>query len=325
MITNKRIELKPIKYEWAFESWRNQNLADWYFWKIPMSDDIRQWHELPENEKKSLEKILMGFAQAETHIGDYWSKLIPTWFPVPEIKAMAQKFAASETMHAYAYSYLNETLDLNDFTAFLEDEATMNKLEVLMDAKEDDTLENKAKSLAVFSAAAEGIQLFSSFSILLSFRKENLLKGISQQMIYSIRDESLHSETGCKLFRTLCEENEGLKEKLQNEILNAIKMAINLEFDFIDSVFSEGDLRTISKDELKEFMKDRANRKAIELGYFPIYKIDKDLLKGMDWFYQTVGGTQQTDFFAQHETNYAEINEDWKEQRNDKAWNGLLV
>jgi ribonucleoside-diphosphate reductase beta chain len=108
-------------------------------------------------------------------------------------------------------SYLNDTLGLDDFEAFLQDEATMDKLNTLINIRKSDTgeysLKDIAKSIAVFSACAEGINLFSSFAVLLSFRKSNRLIGIGQQMIFSIRDESLHSEAGCKLFRTLLEEN----------------------------------------------------------------------------------------------------------------------
>jgi ribonucleoside-diphosphate reductase beta chain len=197
----------------------------------------------------------------------------------------------------------------------MEDEATMAKLEALMEIDPNDTnLTNIARSLALFSACAEGIQLYSSFAVLLSFRKKNLMTGIGQQMIFSVRDESLHSESGCKLFRTLIEENQYLwNDELKNTIYQGVDLALVNEFNYIDKIFELGDLETITKDSLKNFMYDRANRKLKELMLKPVYTVDDEMLTDMDWFYITTSGEQQTDFFANRSTNYSKTNEDWND------------
>lgn len=316
-INEERIEFKPFQYQWAYDYWFKQQNAHWLHTEINMQQDVIDWREnLNEKEKNVIGNILKGFTQTECEVGNYWSSYVPKWFPVPEIKMMAQTFGAFETIHATAYSYLNDTLGLDDFSAFLEDEATMNKLKVLMDINPNTTdLSEIARSIALFSAAAEGIQLFSSFAVLLSFRRSNRLTGIGQQMIFSCRDESLHSEAGCKLFRTIIEENPELwTEELRSDIYDGIHYAIQNEFTYINKVFELGDLDTISKDQLKNFMYDRSNRKLVELNLKPVYNVDKQLLKNMDWFYILVSGEQQTDFFANRETGYSKPNEDWNEE-----------
>ena len=314
-ITEQRIAFKPFEYQWAFEAWEKQQNAHWMHTEIPMQSDIKDWElNLTPNEKHAIGNILKGFAQTETHVGNYWSSLIPQWFPVPEVKMMAQTFAAFETIHAVAYSYLNDTLGLDDFAAFLHDEATMNKLARLIDIENQTNLNlhEKARSLAVFSAAAEGIQLYSSFAILLSFRKSNRLKGISQQMIFSIRDESLHSEAGCRLYRTLVQQNPILQtEGHRTEITKAIELSVQAEIGFIDKVFERGDLPTISSSDLKNFIRDRANRKMMELGLEPTYNVNMPQLEAMRWFYEYTSGEIQTDFFANRETQYSKPNPDW--------------
>jgi ribonucleoside-diphosphate reductase beta chain len=285
------------------------------FQEINMQKDIADWKsELNAGEKNVVGTILKGFFQSETQIADYWSTYVTQWFPVPEIKMMAITFGAFETIHAVAYSYLNEVLYLEDYEAFLQDPTIMNKLEVLINVDKDDlTLTNIARSLALFSACAEGIQLFSSFAIMLSLRKKNLMTGIGQQMIFSIRDESLHSEAGCKLFRTLISENTDVwTDTLKSEIYQGFDLALENEFAFIDNVFSQGDLETITKAQVKNFMYDRANRKLKELMLEPVYGVDDELLKEMDWFYILVSGEQQTDFFFNRETGYAKPNADWE-------------
>jgi len=316
-IVKERVAFKPFEYQWAYDFWFQQQNAHWLHTEINMQSDVIDWNSnLNEKEKNVIGNILKGFTQTETEVGNYWSSLVPTWFPVPEIKMMAQTFGAFETIHATAYSYLNDTLGLTDFEAFLEDEATMAKLGELMkvnsDNPRDASLEDKARSLALFSAAAEGINLFSSFAVLLSFKKSNRLKGISQQMEFSIRDESLHSTAGCKLFRVLVDENPHLlSAKLRSEIYHGIDLSITNEMNYIEKIFELGDLDTINKAELKNFILDRANRKLKELGLSEKYIVDKELLQKMNWFYIYISGEQQTDFFDNRETGYSKPNDDW--------------
>lgn len=315
-ILTPRLPFKPFDYQWAYDYWFQQQNAHWMFQEINMQKDIGDWKsELNVQEKSVVGNILKGFFQSETQIADYWSTYVTRWFPIPEIKMMAITFGSFETIHAVAYSYLNEVLHLEDYEAFMHDPAIMDKLETLINVDEtDSSIENIARSLALFSACAEGIQLFSSFAIMLSLRKKNLMTGIGQQMIFSIRDESLHSEAGCKLFRTLIEENPQIwTEQLWNQIKDGFALALSNEFNFIDKVFELGDLDTITKEQVKNFMYDRANRKLRELGIMDLtYEVNEELLSEMDWFYILVSGEQQTDFFFNRETGYAKPNADWE-------------
>lgn len=315
-ITDERVAFKPFQYQWAYDYWFKQQNAHWLHTEINMQNDVTDWREhLNEEERNVIGNILKGFTQTECEVGNYWSSYVPKWFPVPEIKMMAQTFGAFETIHANAYAYLNDTLGLDDFEAFLEDKATMDKLQVLMDVAPNTTdLSEIARSIALFSAAAEGIQLFSSFAVLLSFRKSNRLTGIGQQMIFSVKDESTHSEAGCKIFRTIIEENPELwTEELRKSVYDGIHYALQSEFTYINKIFELGDLETITKEQLKNFMYDRANRKLVELNLKPIYNVNKQLLNEMEWFYILVSGEQQTDFFANRETGYSKPNEDWND------------
>jgi ribonucleoside-diphosphate reductase beta chain len=165
-ILTPRLAFKPFRYQWAYDYWFSQQNAHWMFQEINMQKDISDWkNELTAEEKSVVGQILKGFFQSETQIADYWSTYVTNWFPVPEIRMMAQTFGAFETIHAVAYSYLNEVLHLENYEAFLHDTSIMDKLDVLINVdKNDDSLENIARSLALFSACAEGIQLFSSFA-----------------------------------------------------------------------------------------------------------------------------------------------------------------
>jgi ribonucleoside-diphosphate reductase beta chain len=275
-IIKPRLVYKPFEYQEAADYWLKQQQAHWLHTEVPMMSDLNDWNSnLNVTEKNIIGSILKGFAQTETVVNDYWSGLVTKWFRKPEIIMMATTFGAFETIHAEAYSLLNETLGLDNFDEFLEDEATMAKIQNLMDIRdsfgEEINWHEVAKSLAIFSAFTEGVNLFSSFAILLSFKMRNKLKGVGQIVEWSIRDESMHSEAGCWLFRTLIQENPKLKtQELEAAINEAALLSLKLELDFINKVYELGDLEGCSKYDLEHFIKNRVNTKLGDLGYKPI-------------------------------------------------------
>lgn len=317
-ITKERVVYKPFEYPEAFDFWMKQQQAHWIHTEVPMMSDVNDWKQnLNNTEKNIVGSILKGFAQTETVVNDYWSGLVTKWFRKPEIVAMAVTFGAFETIHAEAYSLLNEELGLDDFSEFLEDEATMAKIEAIMNVRDSHNGEpdwhERAKSLAVFSAFTEGVNLFSSFAILLSFKMRNLLKGVGQIVEWSIRDESMHSDAGCWLFRTLLEEKPELDTpELKAAITEAALLSLKLELDFIEKTYELGDLEGCSKDDLISFIKHRINTKLGDLGYPPIVNgIDPTAVERMKWFDALSAGKQHTDFFANRVTNYSKGVQDW--------------
>ena len=317
----ERIPYKPFEFPVYYEEgWLKQAQAFWLHTEISMQGDVKDWNEVLTKEEKNLVgNILLGFAQTECAVSDYWTTMVTNWFPKHEIKQMAMMFGSQETIHATAYSYLNETLGLDDFSAFLHEPAVAEKFELLTKTTSDWTYKDLAtnplarqevaRSLAIFSAFSEGVSLYSSFAVLYSFQMRNKLKGIGQQMKWSVRDESLHSKMGCQLFRHMCEEFPELLEDSRESILEAAKLIVELESRFIDMIFEQGDLENLKKDDLKEFIKSRTNIKLEELGYKSHFDYNKKKAENLDWFYHLTGGVTHTDFFAIRPTDYSKANE----------------
>jgi ribonucleoside-diphosphate reductase beta chain len=314
MITELRPHYKPFEYQTAFEFYKEQHRAHWLADEVPLSSDLNDWKlKLSESEKNLIGNILKSFAQTETYVNDYWATKVAVWFPKHEIKAMACAFADFESIHAEAYARLNEELGLDDFEAFMEDEEAKAKIDRLVELP-GDTLREKALSLAIFSAFTEGVNLFSSFAILMSFQLRNLMKGTGQVVEWSVRDESLHSKAGCWLFRTMMEEMPELNDGMEAQIYDACDLSVKLEFDFIDKAFEMGEIEGLNKNQLKNFIKERANQKLIELGYNPLYNdIDPNLLKSMEWFGHLTSGKTHQDFFAGRVTDYSKSTADWSD------------
>jgi len=288
-IIEPRLFYKPFEYQTAFEYYKNQHRAHWLADEVPLASDLNDWKlKLNESEKNLIGNILKSFAQTEVHVNDYWSTKVSIWFPKPEIQAMSRAFADFESIHAEAYARLNEELGLDNFAAFLEDEASKAKI-------------------------TEGVNLFSSFAVLMSFQLRNLMKGTGQIVEWSVRDESLHSQAGCWLFRTLLQEQPYLDtHELRDKVIEACHLSVQLEFDFIDKAFEMGNIEGLTKEQLKNFIKARANDKMVELGYKAIYNdIDPNLLKQIEWFGHLTSGKTHQDFFAGRVTSYAKSTADW--------------
>jgi len=315
MITEPRHFYKPFEYQQAFDFYKDQHRAHWLADEVPLASDLNDWKlKLNESEKNLIGNILKSFAQTEVHVNDYWSTKVSIWFPKPEVQAMARVFADFESIHAEAYARLNEELGLDDFAAFMEDEASKAKIDRLIEVN-GTTIEEQALSLAIFSAFTEGVNLFSSFAILMSFQLRNLMKGTGQIVEWSVRDESLHSKAGCWLFTTLLKEMPELNTpELRNNVVEACEISVKLEYDFIDKAFEMGDIDGLNKEQLKAFIKARANEKMLELGYNSIYNdIDPNLLKQMEWFGHLTSGKTHQDFFAGRVTSYAKSVADWSD------------
>lgn len=322
-----RIPFKPFEYpEYYNEGWLKQAQAFWLHTEIPMQGDIKDWNEhLQQHEKNLVGNILLGFAQTECAVSDYWTTMVTKWFPKHEIKQMAMMFGSQETIHATAYSYLNETLGLEDFEAFLHEPTIAEKFEFLTAttaewthedlASNSEARKEVARSLAIFSAFAEGVSLYSSFAVLYSFQMRNMLKGIGQQMKWSVRDESLHSKMGCQLFRHMYEEFPELKDAVQSDVEEAATLMVQMEEQFIDKMFEQGDLENLKAENLKDFIRKRANEKLHELGYQSIFNYNVKSAEELDWFYHLTGGLTHTDFFAVRPTDYSKANEgeDWSD------------
>ena len=316
---DERIPYKPFEYPVYYtEGWLPQAQAFWLHTEIPMSGDVKDWNEkLTESEKNLVGNILLGFAQTECAVSDYWTQKVVGWFPKHEIQQMAMMFGSQETIHAVAYSYLNETLGLEDFEAFLHEPTTSARFENLVSYDGKDPV-GIARSLALFSAFAEGVSLYSAFAVLYSFQLRNLLKGIGQQMKWSVRDESLHSKMGCQLFRHMCEEMPNLKNEVKSDVLEAAAAMLTLEEKYIDKMFEQGDIENLKAEDLKNFIRKRINEKIVELGYTDehnYFGFDSDSASQLDWFYHLTGGVTHTDFFAIRPTDYSKANEkeDWDE------------
>lgn len=302
-----RATYAPFEYDQAYRYWELQQQSHWLHTEIAMSSDINDWKTvLSESEKNVIGNILKSFTQSEVFIQEYWGKYVSSWFKKPEIQMMAATFASFESIHAVSYAYLNQSLGLEDFSAFLYEPTAKAKIDRLIHTN-GKSKQEIARSLAIFSAFNEGVNLFSSFAVLLNFSRFNKMKGLGQIIAFSIKDESLHSDAGCWLFRTLINENPDIwTDELKKAIYDAARLTVQLEDDFIDKTFELGPIEGLDPSDLKKFIRNRCNTKLNDLGLKKNWKnIDKEALLRLEWFDILSAGISHADFFAQRVTEYS--------------------
>jgi ribonucleoside-diphosphate reductase beta chain len=217
---------------------------------------------------------------------------------------MLVSFAAMEAVHREAYSLLLETLGKSDdeYQMFTQIQAMSDKHDYLTDFNMRDKHE-MAKTMAVYSGFTEGVQLFSSFAILLNFPRHNLMKGMGQIVTWSIRDETLHVEGMSKLFRTFIAENPELwTDKLKYEVYCAAERVVELEDSFIDVCFADADIDGLTADEVKEYIRYIADRRLLGLGMKAIFHSTENPLP---WLDQQINAVEHANFFENRATEYA--------------------
>jgi ribonucleoside-diphosphate reductase beta chain len=295
---NKMIFKKDSGFDFPeFYDYYERTVASvWRHQEVAMESDLRDWQfNSTPDERKVIAGILKGFVSAELGIGCYWADEVCRIFPKPEIQAMAKAFSFFETIHAAAYSYLNDVLGLKEYEEFINDPVACSKIDTFFSKYPDKV------SLAVFSGAGEGVSLFSSFAVLLSFNKDGRYKGLAQIISWSAIDEQTHSEAGCQLFRRLIDEV-GISDDDKKAIYDGFQLVIDKEFAFIDHIFNSASISSIDANELKAYIKNRANERLLLLGLDQMFKLSTQELTQAksvsSWFDPMVKGASSTDFFA---------------------------
>ena len=295
---------KPFDHPWMFDYYSQQNQMHWFPEDVPLHNDVKDWQNLDESEKNLLTQIFRLFTQSDVDVGCGYVDRYMKIFKKPEARMMMSAFANMESIHQHAYSLLLDTVGMPEveYKAFAEYEAMADKHEYI-DAVRVTKGDRKsiAKALAIYSAFTEGLQLFSSFIILLNFPRFGKMKGMGQIITYSIRDESMHVEAMTKLFREFIQENIELwTDDFKKEIYQACREMVDLEDRFLDLVFEQGDIRGLTKKEMQQYIRYIADRRLLQLGLKPNYNVKDNPLNWLD----DVLGVEHQNFFEGRATTY---------------------
>lgn len=316
-LTDERSSFKPFNYPWAYDAWLKHEQAHWLHTEVPMAEDMKDWKKkLTKEEKHFLTNILRFFVQGDVDVaGGYVTNYLP-YFKQPEVRMMLLGFAAREALHVAGYSHLIETLGMPEgiYNEFLEYSEMKDKHDYFIDlSNKNGTVESVAANIAAFSAFTEGMQLFSSFIMLLNFPRHGKMKGMGQIITWSIVDETMHAESMIKLFRAYVEENKDIwNDELKGSIYTIAEKMVQLEDKFIDLAFAQGAMEELTSEDVKKYIRYIADRRLISLGLKGIFKVKKNPLP---WVEEMINAPTHTNFFENRATDYAKgaLTGDWQD------------
>lgn len=263
-LLEQSITFRPLYHEWALDYFTQQNRKHWTHDKVDMVDDCKQFNTLEPHEQEILRNALLMFTQMDTEVsGIYKNYFIPT-FKSHAVSMMLMSFANMEAIHVAAYDRLNTSLNLPDsfYGEFLNIASMYNKYEYMQEF-DVSSPQKIALTLAIVSGFIEGVVLFASFAIIVSFSsvrnsntKKNIMFGTGQIIAMSMADESLHALGVLRLFHEYIKEaSEDIDiNLLYSEIEKHAHIVINNEMAFIDTIYKQHELEYLPKKSLKTFI-----------------------------------------------------------------------
>lgn len=314
-LTEERSYFRPFAYPWCYDAFMLSEQMHWLPGEVPMLEDVSDWkNKLTKQEKEFLTHIFRFFTQGDIDVaGAYIDNYLPT-FKHPEIRMMLSSFAGREAIHIAAYSHLIETLGMPDSTynEFLQYAEMKEKHDYIQSFVGNAQGKDIAEQIAVFSAFTEGMQLFSSFVMLLNFSRFGKMKGMGQIISWSIADESHHCDSMIKLFREYIKENKEIwTDSLKSKIYVAAETMVKQEDSFIDLAYGVNEHEGLSKEDVKLYIRYIADRRLISLGLKGIFKVKRNPLPWVDGML----GVTHGNFFEAKITDYskASLTGSWNE------------
>lgn len=305
-----RVNILPYEYPQLLEYKDAIRHSYWIDTEFNFTEDIQDFKvTLSNQERDVIKKTMLAIAQIEVNVKTFWGDLYKR-MPITEIGDVGFTFAESEVRHKDAYARLLRILGLEkEFQNVVEVPAIEGRIKYLkkyLDGTRSRDDKMYTKSVLLFSLFIEHVSLFSQFLIMMSFNKEkNVLKGISNVVEATSKEEEIHGNFGAELINIIKKENpEWFDEEFNNLIYSACKKAYSAECDILDWIFEKGELDFLPKETIEHFIMNRFNNSLKRIGMDPLFDVNTELLTSTKWFDIEITATKEGDFFYKKQVDY---------------------
>ena len=308
--------LLPLKYQWAYELYRNMKANHWEPEDIPMAKDIEQWrgNDLSDVERWIIRMGIGYFSAAEGIVGDNIQHVVRELVTAPELKLVLGRHAHEENIHADSLLYMISSLGINphECEAMFEDVPTIlrknefvsrvsRELRRDMDLSQVSEKQALARNIFVFGQCMEGTQFYGLFGMILSLYRQNKFPGIGQMFRYTLRDESNHIELLRNLLVELIRENPDVwTDEFQQELVNLMREAVQLEKEFINDCLPVNAVG-LSSEEFAEYIDYIADRRLENVG-LPL--LNEGVKNPFPWLAEMMDIKKEQNFFEGRVTEY---------------------
>lgn len=307
----------PHKHKFAWDLFLKGCANNWMPTEIPMQNDIKQWknEEITDDEKLLVKRCLGFFAGSESLVGNNLLMSAFKYITDPECRQYILRQAFEESLHNLTVVYICDSLDLNVdevYRAYETIPSIKAKDDFLMSITGDinrpdfttSTLEGKKEflnNLFTYYIICEGTFFFSGFAMLLALGRQNKLQGVSDQIKYTLRDESLHIKFGTYMINTLIGQHPEIWTKaIQEEFIDHIKKAVALETEYAKDVLPTGILG-LNASMFVDYMHYIGNRRLESIGLDYRFPSDQN---PFPWLSEVVDTQAMTNFFERRVREY---------------------
>jgi ribonucleoside-diphosphate reductase beta chain len=309
-IFEPRVNILPYQYPQLLDYKDAIRHSYWIDTEFNFTTDINDFKtKVSEKEQEAIKRTMLAIAQIEVSVKTFWADMYKR-MPITEIGDVGMTFAESEVRHKDAYARLIRILGLEEeFQTVVEIPAIKNRINYLkkyLNGTRSKSDKMYTKSVLLFSLFIEHVSLFSQFLIMMSFNKDrNIFKGISNVVEATSKEEDIHGNFGSEVINIIKSENpEWFDEEFDELIYSACKKAYEAECGILDWIFEKGELDFLSKETIKEFIKNRFNNSLERINMEPVFEIDPAKLEKTTWFDVEILSTKEGDFFYKKQIDY---------------------
>lgn len=268
-----RYVLFPIREKAIWDMYERQRAAFWWDTDVTFtSQDEKDWESLTDEEKFFMENILAFFASADAVVMENLAERFMVEMKLPEVRAYFTVQLMIELIHSTVYSKLID--------GYIRDSKRKNELFranqdiPFVKAKTDWALRwisDKNASLAerlVAFACVEGIYFMGEFCAIFWMKAvKKKLPALTTANYLIARDESMHKDNGCQLYRDYIPTEEKLTQARLEEL---IRGAVEVEKQFINETLNCS-LLGMNKEMMGEYIEFVADDICRLLGHDIIY------------------------------------------------------
>jgi len=227
----QRFVIFPIQYADIFQMYKKAVASFWTVEEVDLSKDLADWESLKAEERHFISHVLAFFAASDGIVNENLVERFCQEVQVPEARCFYGFQIAIENIHSEMYSLLINTY-INDTQ---EQHRLFNAIETLpcVKRKADWALRWIAHDTATYAerivafASVEGIFFSGSFASIFWLKKRGLMPGLTFSNELISRDEGLHTDFACLMYKHLV--NKPSVEKVQG----IVRDAVNIEQEFL--------------------------------------------------------------------------------------------
>ncbi|RAU84328.1 ribonucleoside-diphosphate reductase small subunit [Pontibacter arcticus] len=261
-----RFVLFPIQHDEVWQMYKKAEASFWTAEEIDLSQDQKDWENLNDGERHFISHVLAFFAASDGIVNENLAVNFMNEVQIPEARCFYGFQIMMENIHAETYSLLIDTYIKKQsekdylFNALETVPAVAKKGEWALRWIESESF---AERLVAF-AAVEGIFFSGSFCSIFWLKKRGLMPGLTFSNELISRDEGLHCDFACLLYKML---QNKLSEARVHEI---IRDAVTIEQEFVTDALPV-DLIGMNAKLMSQYIEFVADRLLGELGYSKIY------------------------------------------------------